>query len=125
MKILFDLLLAIPIGLMYSIFFHKLGEILNSEYEFHERIQRNLILSFIGGIIGLILVVLVFGKGKLFYNRSAKFGLLFGSFLLLSHTLIANWNILDNDVKLFSIMTSFVTLLWYSYNYSNESKTEK
>lgn len=125
MKLLVDLLLAFPIGLTYSIFFHKLGEIMNSDYEYHEKIQRNLILSFIGGIVGLILIILVFGEKKTLHNRAVKYGIFVGSLLLLIHTLIYNWHILENDVKLFTIITSMMTLIWYSYYYTNSHDIQK
>jgi Ca2+/Na+ antiporter len=125
MQIIFDILLSLPIGLAYSIFFHKLGEILNADYEYNKKLQRNLILAFIGGIFGLIVVILAFGKDKIFYNRAVKYGLVVGSMMLLVHTLIYNWNVLENDVKLFSIISSLIVLIWYAYYYTSKSKKSK
>lgn len=125
MKIIFDILLSLPIGLAYSIFFHKLGEILNADYEYNKKIQRNLILAFIGGIVGLVLVILAFGKNKLFYNRAVKYGLIVGSIMLLVHTLIYNWNVLENDVKLFAVVSSLIVLIWYAYYYTNKYNNKK
>lgn len=115
MSLIFDISLAIPIGLLYNILIHKLGEILNDNLEYNIKIQRNLILVFIGGIIGLIVAHYIFVKQMRFKNRSISYGLYFGSTLLLFHTLFYNWNVLANDTKLFIIIFALVFLIIYAY----------
>ena len=116
MKIFSDILLAVPIGFIYNILFYKLGEIITMDLEYNEKIQRNLLISFIGGISGIFLALNVFGnKNYKYKNRAIKYGLFFGSVMLLFYTLCYNWDILGNDIKLFIIIMCFITLLWYSY----------
>lgn len=115
MGLITDIAIGLPFGVIYNILCHKLGEIINSNFEYKEKIQRNLILTFIFGLFGLVLATTIFHEHKQFKNRALKIGLYVGSFLLLSHTLLYNWNILENDTKLFIILTALVGLVWYSY----------
>jgi hypothetical protein len=122
MSLIFDISLAIPIGILYNILIHKLGEIINDNLEYNIKIQRNLILVFIGGIIGLIVAHYVFVKQIRFKNRSISYGLYFGSALLLFHTLFYNWNVLANDTKLFIIIFALVFLIIYAYSNNTDDK---
>jgi hypothetical protein len=115
MRLLGDIIIGVPIGIVYNVFFHKVGEIVNNNMEYKKRIQRNLILSFIGGIVGIILAFTFFGKHPKYKNRAVQIGLYFGSSILLAHTLFYNWTTLGNDTKLFMTCTLFVMLLWYAY----------
>jgi hypothetical protein len=111
MKILTDIVLAIPIGIIYNALIYKFNEIINSNLEYNEKVQRNLIICFFGGVIGLIAGLKLFDK-----NRAIKYGICFGSIMLLFYTLFYNWCIIANDTKLFIIILSFVALLWYANN---------
>ena len=114
MKIIFDILLAIPIGIIYNILFHKLSEIMTDDLEYNDKIQKKLIIAFIGGILGLVIALKVFGIKK-HKNRAIKFGLCLGSGLLLFFSIFNNWGMLANDIKLFMMIVIFVFLLWYAY----------
>ena len=115
MGLLVDVSIALPIGLIYNIFFHKIGEIINNNLDYREKIQRNLILTFIGGVVAIILASSIFKDNKKYKNRAIRYGLYIGSFLLLFHTLLYNWHILANDTKLFIMTATMVILIWYSY----------
>ena len=119
-----DVIVAIPIGVLYNIFFHKIGEIINNECKYDEKIQRNLILTFIGGLIGFILAFTIFSTHKSFSNRAVKYGLYFGSLLLFFHTLVYNWNVIGDDIKLFIVTITMALLICYAYS-NKEEEEEK
>jgi len=110
-----DIVIALLIGIIYNFLVHKIGEIMNGNLEYKDKIQRNLILTFIGGIVALILAVIVFGANKKYKNRSVRYGLYIGGSILLFYTLLYNWNVLGNDTKLSIMVASLLGLLWYSY----------
>jgi hypothetical protein len=119
MGLVTDIAIGLPIGIMYNIFCHKVGEIINANFEYKEKVQRNLILTFVTGVLAIVLAITVFSEHKKFKNRAIKFGLYVGAILLLFHTLLYNWTILENDTKLFIILSALVGLIWYSYRPSN------
>lgn len=115
MGIFSDVVLSIPIGIIYNMMIHKIGEIFNSDLNYKDRVQRNLLILFGGGILGLILAMSVFGTKNKYKNRALRYGLYIGSCLLLGHSIMYNWGIMQNDSKfiVMSLVLSF--LIWYTY----------
>ena len=122
-NLLVDLLVAIPIGIMYNITIHKTAEIFTHDIDYNYKVQRNLLISFGGGVIGLMIALFVFGHNCRFKNRSIRYGLYLGSILLLLHTIMYNWSVLQNDSKFVIMMITLLALLLYVYN--NFSETEE
>lgn len=125
MSLLTDISVGIPIGIIYNVLCHKICEIINSSFEYREKIQRNLILTFVAGIFALVLAITVFNEHKKFKNRAIRIGLYIGSTLLLLHTLVYNWPVLENDTKLFIIITVLIGLIWYSYRIKIDEPTKR
>jgi hypothetical protein len=115
MEAISNLLIAIPIGIIYNILVHKLGEIFNDNLDYNSKIQKNLLLSFGGGIIALLIASLVFGEHRKYQNRTIRYGFYIGAFLLLFHSILYNWKTMENDIKFIVMMILLVILISYTY----------
>ncbi len=78
-----------------------------------------------GGIVGLIVAMFVFGQNSKYKNRSIRYGLYFGSILLLIHTIMYNWETLENDSKFVIMIITLLALIFYVYNNFTESEENK
>ncbi len=115
MGYLLDVLIAIPIGLLYTYIINNISDIFTADIVFEQKIQRTLIFGFISGILGYIIALLLFNQKCILDNRSVKYGLFFGSSLLLINTLLFNWYVLDNDTRLFIMGAIFIFFISLSY----------
>ena len=122
-NLLIDLLVSIPIGIMYNMTIHKTGDIFSDNVDYNYKVQRNLLISFCGGIVGLMIAMFVFGQNSRFKNRSIRYGLYFGSILLLMHAIMYNWETLENNSKFVIMIISLFALILYVYN--NFTETEE
>lgn len=113
-KLAIDLLIAIPITLLFLLFIYKLIETLTLKNKPDDKVKKTLILAFIFGIISLALGFYVFGKSGL-KNRPIKFGLIVGSLILIFQSLITNWDKLQHDVRLLFIGIVFGMTIFASY----------
>jgi hypothetical protein len=118
MGLISDIIISVPIGIIYNIIIHKIGDMVNENKEYKIKIQRNLIITFIGGVIAIILGYILFDKNKYLKNRAIRFGLYVGSLFLLTHTLFYNWNNLTNDTKLIIMTINLIILFWIAYFFS-------
>lgn len=127
MTLLTDILTALPIGIIYNMSVHKLGEILNNDLEYNLKMQKNLLLCFGFAIFGTVIGYYIFGNSKKYRNRAIKFGLYFGALLLLIHSVFYNWGVMENDTKLIIMIVILCGLVLYAYkNYNpdTENSTE-
>jgi hypothetical protein len=109
MGLFFDIILAIPIGILYNLLAHKICDITNNDLSYNDKIQKNLIIIFGGSILALIIAY--FNKK----NKSLKYGLYIGAFLLFTHSVLYNWIHMYNDTKIIIMATCFLALIWYTY----------
>lgn len=116
MKLLFDILIAIPIGIMYNLIILKFGDVFNSQLSYKIKTQRNLLLAFSGAIFAFLINQYMFCDECEYKNKSIKYGLYLGSIILLIYVVLYNWNILENDSKLIIMFVTFISLMMYSYN---------
>lgn len=124
MGLFVDGLFAIPIGIMYNMIIHKTGEIFNNDLNYKEKLQKNLLIVFGGGIFGLLLGFSVFGNKNKYKNRALRYGLYFGSLMLLGHSLMYNWTMMQNDTKFIIMITTLISLIWYTYSRLNENENK-
>jgi hypothetical protein len=117
MKIIYDILIAIPMGILYNLMVIKFGDIMNGSMQYKIKIQRNLLLAFGCAVLAWFLSQYIFGPDCKFENRAIKYGLWLGIFILLVHVILYNWNVLENDTKLIMMMLMFIILMVYSYRY--------
>lgn len=124
MKFFFDLLIAVPIGILYNLMVLKFGEIANANVPYKLKMQRNLLLAFGSAALAFFLAQFMFDETKQFGNRAIKYGLWIGMCILLIHVMLYNWHVLENDTKLIIMIITFVILLLYSYGYCTDSIEE-
>ena len=113
-KLAIDLLISIPIIILFLLFIYKLIEILTMKEKPDDKVKKTLILAFIFGILSLAIGFYVFGKSGL-KNRPVKFGLIVGSLILLFQTLITNWDKLQHDIRLMFIGVVLGLTIFVSY----------
>lgn len=124
MKLFFDLLIAIPIGILYNLMVLKFGEISNANVPYKLKMQRNLLLAFGSAALAFFLAQFIFDETKQFGNRAVKYGLWIGMCILLIHVMMYNWHVLENDTKLIIMIITFVILLLYAYGYCSQYADE-
>jgi ABC-type uncharacterized transport system permease subunit len=115
MGILTDIVISLPIGLVYNMLVHNLGEIYNTDLEYNEMIQKNLLVSFGGGLLAFVIAFSVFDSGR-YKNRPIKYGLYLGSALLIFHSIGYNWNVLKSDTKFIIMSITLGILVWYAFS---------
>lgn len=116
MGILIDLALAVPIGVIYNMIIHESAEIFNSKLNYKDKIQRNLLLIFGGGLIGFLIATF------LTTNPALKYGMYLGSILLLAHSIMYNWVVMQNDTRIIVMMLSLIVLIWYAYSHDDGNR---
>ncbi len=122
MGVITDLLLAVPIGIIYNMIVHESSVIFNDKFNYKDKVQRTLLMVFGGGLIGMI--VAMFCLSNSIQNTAIKYGLYLGSALLLFHSVIYNWQIMQNDTRIIVMVLTLCVLIWYSYM-SNKTETKK
>ncbi len=113
-KLVRDILLSIPLGLLYVFFFNKKILLLKIYSIFEEKIKKAISISFICVIVGYILAFKIFNNGKL-KNRIVKYSLTFGSSIILINSIIYHWPELNTDTKTFMIGVLFLLSIILSY----------
>ncbi len=109
-----DLLISVPISLLYVFFINKIIQVLTSESEFEEKIKKKISISFVAIIVGYVLAIKVFSHGKM-KNRIIKYSLMIGTTLILINSVVYNWPQLKNDTKTFVVGALLLLFFIYSY----------
>ena len=109
-----DLLISVPISLLYVFFINKIIQVLTSESEFEEKIKKKISISFVAIIVGYVLAIKIFSHGKM-KNRIIKYSLMIGTTLILINTIVYNWPQLKNDTKTFVVGALLLLFFMYSY----------
>ncbi len=118
-----DILLAVPIGIIYNILIHKFAEIINENAEFNTKQQRNFLLFFGFGLLSFLMGYYIFGQTH--KNRCLRYGLYIGGFLLMLHSLFYNWTQMENTSKLVIMAIGLGIAMWYIYiNYSGDEEND-
>lgn len=116
-------LLSIPIAIMYNLFISKINHMLTEDLSLREKMQRELVIGVIAGIVALILAFCVFGNKKM-ENKIAKYGLILGGVLLLLYSVIYNWDSIENVTKLIVLFTIMIFMIGYSYSYIQKTEDD-
>lgn len=111
-----NIILSVPIGVLYYIFVLKLNEVLIDQVEYDKKMNRTIAIGLVAGLSGFILALKVFGNKKLFtYNLSLLIGLIIGSIGILTNSVLYNWDFLSQDTKLIIIGISLIAVGIFSY----------
>jgi hypothetical protein len=112
------LIISIPIAIIYNLMISKLSNMITKDYGQKERIQRDLLISIICGILGIAIGYYVFGSEKM-ENKIVKYGLMLGGSILLVYSAVYNWNTLEDLTKLLFLLGTLIFIIMFSYNYAN------
>ncbi len=116
MALITNIIIGIPIGLLYNMIVHKICEILNDNLPYSKKIQNNLIIIISFSIIAFSVA---YHSNK---NKSLKYGLYFGATLLFLHSIVYNWHYMSNDTKAIISVFCFICLIWYSFSSISNTK---
>jgi len=116
-KLVRDILISIPISILYIFFIQKLIELLNKDLLYEDKIKRTIAISFVAVIVGFVLAFKIFNYKKT-YNRIAKYSLIFGSTFIFLNSLLYQWPQLSNDTKLIIVGISLSCALIFSYKFT-------
>lgn len=119
-----DLVFSVPLGIIYTIFFQKLGDVIFPNLSYTDKYQKYLIFLLVAGLVGIILAQTIFTYNKTFKNQIIKHGLIIGGIILLLYPTLTYWNKMTDETKLLVIGIIFGCLLWYCY-YNNKSDKSK
>lgn len=119
MGFIMDMTLAIPIGIIYNMIIHESTSILNENFNYKDKKQRNLLFVFGGGLLGFIIAF------SFSLNGGLRYGLFLGSIILIAHSIIYNWTSMQNDTRIIVMILSLGALIWYSYTYNLNEKNKK
>lgn len=114
-----DIILSIPFGIIYYFLVDKIVSVSLNDLSYTERYQRSLIYIFVIGLIGLILAFTLFKNNSFFKNGALRYGLIFGSILLIFYSIVSNWYKMDDTTKII-IFSILLGLLIFYYYYSSE-----
>lgn len=112
--ILSNLIYSIPLGIIYSIFIQKFGEMVFTN-------QKYLLFLFLAGVIGIILAQTIFTSNRALKNEIIKQGLIVGGIILILYSILTYWDKMTNETKLIILGIILGFSLWYSYHI-NKSK---
>jgi len=118
-----SILIAIPICIIYNLIVMKLSNIITKDLGKNTKIQTDLFIQVIGGMLALIFAFFIFGS-KTFENIIVKWGLIFGGSSLLIYSLICNWDIIGDNIKLFTLFSVMISLIICSYKYTNKKNKQ-
>ena len=120
------ILLSVPIGIIYNLMVSKISHMITKDDSQKDKIQKNLLISIIGGIVALVLAFYVFGNEQI-ENKIVKYGLAMGGIILLIYSTVCNWDTLEDMTKLLFLLGILIVAIIYSYKYikNNSQKTNK
>ena len=116
-KIVRDVLISIPISILYIFFIQKLIELLNNDLIYEDKIKRTIAISFVAVIVGFVVAFKIFNYKKT-YNRIGKYSLICGSTFIFLNSILYQWPHLANDTKLIVIGISLCSALVLSYKFT-------
>lgn len=110
-----DIILALPIGIIYNFFITKMSDLMTKDEDYEIKIHKYFIICLSGAIFGIISAIFIFSEQNILENRCVKYGMTIGSVLLLINTLIFNWDLLSEDTKLLTIGILLICIIIVSY----------
>lgn len=111
---LVDVITYVSIALMYNLFAHSLASITYKDLQFEAKYENTVAMLVLLGGIGIMMSKII--SDKLYKKSVVSKGLFYGGILLLLTVLMANWQTIAEEMKLFMIAGLLAILIWYGYN---------
>lgn len=112
-----DTIVTVSIVIVYNLFTHMVMTSLFKGKPYKMRNANTITGLFVTGIVGLVLANLFLKN-----NDVLKKGLNIGGIMLILTAGIANWNNINEDIKIFLTGATFMALVWLSYKQTNKEK---
>ena len=110
-----DTALTLAVLITYNLFAHTLASVTYKDLQYEAKNQSTITMLLIIGIIGMVVA-------KFISNKIISNGIFYGSILLILTAIMANWQNIASDARLFLMTGLFGFILWYAYtNYNTES----
>ena len=113
-KLVRDILISIPIGILYIYFINKINEIITNDLEYNEKIKKSIMIFFVSVIVSLIIAFKIFGSGRT-YNRIIKYALIFSSVYIFTNAILYNWPELQSDSKAMIVGLALIFSIGITY----------
>jgi hypothetical protein len=117
MGLVADLLLSVPLAIIYCVFILKLTDVMYSDLPYNDRWQKSLVTLFIAGVVGIVIARTIFSQNTRTQNKIIRDGLTIGGIILVLYPTLTYWDKMANEGKLVVIGIALGWILWYSYRY--------
>ena len=111
-----DIIIYVSIAIVYNLFVHNFASSSYKNCQYDEKHQNTIIMIVLFGAIGIIVAKMMEknNKNKKKQSNIAK-GLYYGGILLLLTALIANWDSVVEETRMFIAAGVLGCLIWYGY----------
>lgn len=103
-----EIALTLAVLITYNLFAHTLASVTYKDLQYEEKNQSTVIMLLIIGIIGIVV-------SKFISNKVVSNGIFYGSIILLLTAIVANWENIASEARLFIMGGLFILIVWYSY----------
>lgn len=121
----FDIVLYISVALLYNLLIHNIASLTYKDLPYNEKVANITIMLILFGGIGILLSKLINERNKELKDSFVSKGLFWGGVLLIITAIFANWNKINEEVKLLSIAGLFGGLIWYGYKRNKDALKKK
>ncbi len=124
MNLIMNLIYYLTIGGLYDLFVYKMADVLFQDLPYCEKYSKSIALTFICGLIGLFIAQTYLQTHITYKNIIASKGITIGSIILILYSVLGNWHTMNSEIKLIVIGISLSVVIWISYQYKKEDKSE-
>jgi len=110
-----DIVLIGSIAIVFNFFIHSLASVTFKDLQFNERNTKTITMIIFFGIMALVITQFIIDRHKQYNNSIVSKGFKLGGLLLIFTALFANWNSVQDELKLFLMGAALATIIWYCY----------
>lgn len=116
-----DIIIYVSIAIVYNLFVHNFASSSYKDCQYEEKHQNTIIMIVLFGAIGIIVAKIMEKNLKNNKKKTSNIanGLYYGGILLLLTALIANWDSVVEETKMFIAAGILGCLIWYGYQKEN------
>lgn len=114
---LFDKGVYITIAICYNLFIHHVTNVLYKDLPFDEKFDKSITFIFVAGIFAIVVSKLI--QKDSFSDSVLCMGFFIGGILLILTSMWANWDHMNDDMRIIISIIIFSGILWYAYRYDS------
>lgn len=115
MSLACDVATSVPLAIIIYMFTEKSIIATTSENKFNDRVQKSFILSFIVGLVYIVLGMTVFDEKSNMENKPIQLALYGSGGFMIFNSIFVNWNNLDESTKMIILGIMIASCTLYSY----------